>query len=114
VVRQAKRAARRPADDRRPVRLRLRPEEAAACAKAGSASRSCPASRRSSAVPAYAGIPLTTKDHREVAVVTAGEKVDWTPYADDRTLVLLSGVELIGDIAKALVAAGRDPRPRSR
>jgi len=59
-------------------------------------------------VIAYAGIPLTTKDHREVAVVTAHEKVDWAPYADDRTLVILSGVNQIGEIAKALVAAGRD------
>jgi uroporphyrinogen III methyltransferase/synthase len=60
------------------------------------------------AVPAYAGIPLTTKSNREVAVVTCGEtKVDWTHYADDRTLVLLSAVGCIGEIAKALVEAGR-------
>ncbi len=60
-----------------------------------------------SAVPAYAGIPLTTKNNREVAVVTCGEKVDWSQYADDRTLVLLSGVGSIAETAKALVDAGR-------
>src|SRR4051812_16402275 len=84
------------------------PEEAQACAKAGLGFEIVPGVSSVSAVPAYAGIPLTTKDHREVAVVTAHEKVDWSTYADDRTLVILSGVNLVGDIAKALVAAGRD------
>jgi uroporphyrinogen III methyltransferase/synthase len=85
------------------------PEEAAACVKAGLGFEIVPGVSSVSAVPAYAGIPLTTKDHREVAVVTAHEKVDWSAYADDRTLVVLSGVNMVGDIAKALVAAGRDP-----
>ena len=62
------------------------------------------------AVPAYAGVPLTDKKHREVAVVNCADaKVDWSAYADDRTLVLLSAVSAIGDVAKALVAAGRAP-----
>ena len=86
------------------------PEEAQACVKAGLAFEIVPGVSSVAAVPAYAGIPLTTKDHREVAVVTCGEKVDWSQYADKRTLVLLSAVGQIGDIAKALVAAGRDPR----
>lgn len=68
------------------------PEEAAAVAKAGYGFEIVPGVSSVSAVPAYAGIPLTTKDHREVAVVTCGDKVDWSQYADDRTLVLLSGV----------------------
>jgi uroporphyrinogen III methyltransferase / synthase len=86
------------------------PEEAAACAKAGLAFEIVPGVSSASAVPAYAGIPLTTKDHREVCVVTAGDKVDWSRYADTPTLVLLSAVNAIGDIAAALVAAGRDPQ----
>jgi uroporphyrinogen III methyltransferase/synthase len=85
------------------------PEEAAACAKAGLTFEIVPGVSSASAVPAYAGIPLTTKDHREVAVVTAGDKVDWSRYAETKTLVLLSAVNVIGDIAKALIAAGRDP-----
>jgi uroporphyrinogen III methyltransferase/synthase len=85
------------------------PEEAQACVKAGIAFEIVPGVSSISAVPAYAGIPLTTKDHREVAVVTCGDKVDWAQYADKRTLVLLSAVGQIGDIAKALVAAGRSP-----
>jgi uroporphyrinogen III methyltransferase/synthase len=85
------------------------PEEAQACVKAGIAFEIVPGVSSISAVPAYAGIPLTTKDHREVAVVTCGDKVDWSQYADKRTLVLLSAVGQVGDIAKALVAAGRSP-----
>ena len=85
------------------------PEEAQACAKAGIGFEIVPGVSSVSAVPAYAGIPLTTKDHREVAVVTCDGSVDWSQYADDRTLVLLSGVGQVADIAKALVSAGRSP-----
>ena len=54
------------------------PEEAQACVKAGVGFEIVPGVSSVTAVPAYAGIPLTTKDHREVAVVTCGEKVDWS------------------------------------
>ena len=84
------------------------PEEAQACVKAGIAFEIVPGVSSVTAVPAYAGIPLTTKNNREIAVVTCGEtKVDWSQYADNRTLVLLSAVGSIGEIAKALIAAGR-------
>jgi uroporphyrinogen III methyltransferase/synthase len=86
------------------------PEEAQAVAKAGLAFEIVPGVSSVSAVPAYAGIPLTTKDHREVSVVTCGDKIDWSRYADDRTLVLLSGVGMIGDVAAALMNAGRSPQ----
>jgi uroporphyrinogen III methyltransferase/synthase len=110
VVRQAKRGV-------RVVRLMSGdpfvyasgPEEAAACVKAGLAFEIVPGVSSASAVPAYAGIPLTSKDNREVTVVSAGDKADWNRYADARTLVLLSAVNSIADIARALVAAGRDP-----
>ncbi|MGZ4490135.1 MAG: uroporphyrinogen-III C-methyltransferase [Nocardioidaceae bacterium] len=86
------------------------PEEAQACVKAGVGFEIVPGVSSVTAVPAYAGVPLTDKKHREVAVVNCSEaKIDWTQYADDRTLVLLSAVGSIGDIAKALVAAGRAP-----
>ncbi len=85
------------------------PEEAQACAKAGLGFEIVPGVSSVGAVPAYAGIPLTTKDHREVAVVTCDGTVDWSRYADDRTLVLLSGVGQVAEIAKALVSAGRSP-----
>ena len=90
------------------------PEEAQACAKAGIGFEVVPGVSSVSAVPAYAGIPLTTKDHREIAVVTCGNEsssraIDWSRYGDDRTLVVLSGVGMVGDIAAELVAAGRKP-----
>ncbi|MBM9461087.1 uroporphyrinogen-III synthase [Nocardioides sp. zg-536] len=111
VVKQAKRAA-------RVVRLlggdpflyASGPEEAQAVAKAGLGFEVVPGVSSVSAVPAYAGIPLTTKDNREVAVVTCGDKVDWKRYLDFPTLVLLSAVGQIGDIAKQLIELGRSPQ----
>jgi uroporphyrinogen III methyltransferase/synthase len=84
------------------------PEEAQACVKAGVGFEIVPGVSSVTAVPAYAGVPLTTKKNREVAVVNCTDaKVDWSSYADDRTLVLLSAVSSIGEVAKALVQAGR-------
>ncbi len=83
------------------------PEEAQACVKAGVGFEIVPGVSSVGAVPAYAGIPLTTKQNRDVTVVSCGGNVDWSRYADDRTLVLLSAVGSIADIADGLVAAGR-------
>ncbi len=85
------------------------PEEAQACVKAGVGFEIVPGVSSVTAVPAYAGVPLTDKKHREVTVVNCSDaKIDWSQYADDRTLVLLSAVGSIAEVAKALVAAGRD------
>ena len=83
------------------------PEEAQACVKAGVGFEIVPGVSSVGAVPAYAGIPLTTKQNRDVTVVSCGGSVDWSRYADDRTLVLLSAVGSIAEIADGLVAAGR-------
>jgi len=86
------------------------PEEAQACVKAGVGFEIVPGVSSVTAVPAYAGVPLTDKKHREVAVINCAEsKVDWASYADDRTLVLLSAVNAIDMVAAALVEAGRSP-----
>ena len=85
------------------------PEEAQAVAKAGIGFEVVPGVSSVAAVPAYAGIPLTTKDRREMTVVTCHDKIDWSQYADDRTLVLLSGVNRCADVSAALIAAGRSP-----
>ncbi len=86
------------------------PEEAQACTKAGIGFEIVPGVSSVSAVPTYAGIPLTTKNHRELAVVNCNDaKIDWSGYAAHQTLVLLSAVGSIGDIAADLVAAGRSP-----
>ena len=110
VVKQAKRGlrvVRLMAGD--PFLYASGPEEALACAKAGLCFEVVPGVSSLASVPAYAGIPLTTKDHRELTVVTCREKVDWSRYGDKGTLVLLSAVQNIGEIAKQLVAAGRSP-----
>jgi uroporphyrinogen III methyltransferase/synthase len=86
-------------------------EEAAGCAKAGIPFEVVPGVSSVSAVPAYAGIPLTSAKHREVRVVNVAEgTVDWSVLgAGSATLVLLSATQVIGDAAKALMAAGRAP-----
>src|SRR5215218_1644960 len=83
------------------------PEEALACAKAGLGFEIVPGVSALGSVPAYAGVPLTTKDHRELTVVSCREKVDWSRYAAADTLVLLSAVNAIAEISKQLIAAGR-------
>jgi uroporphyrinogen III methyltransferase / synthase len=87
------------------------PEEAQACVKAGVGFEIVPGVSSVTAVPAYAGVPLTTRSHREVTVVTCsdskGRLVDWSQHADDGTLVLLSAVSCIGEVAAALIEAGR-------
>ena len=109
IVRQAKtgkRVVRLMAGD--PFVYASGPEEAQACTKAGVGFEIVPGVSSVTAVPAYAGIPLTTKNHREVAVVTCNEtKIDWEAYAAHPTLVLLSAVGSIGDIAAQLIEAGR-------
>ncbi len=85
------------------------PEEAQACAKAGIGIEVVPGISSALGVPAYAGIPLTDKDNREVTVLSCADNVDWARFADDRTLVVMSAVGPIADVAGALLAAGRAP-----
>ena len=49
------------------------PEEAQACVKAGVGFEIVPGVSSVTAVPAYAGVPLTTRSHREVTVVTCSD-----------------------------------------
>ncbi len=84
------------------------PEEAAACSKAGIGFEIVPGISSVSAVPAYAGVPLTNRTHREYSVVSVGDaSINWTEHAGQDTLVLLSAVARIGEVAAGLVAAGR-------
>ena len=81
-----------------------------ACVKAGIAFEVVPGVSSATAVPAYAGIPLPTKNDREIAVVSCSDaKIDWAWYADDKTLVLFAACEPIGEIARKLIEAGRQP-----
>ncbi|MFE9249399.1 uroporphyrinogen-III C-methyltransferase [Streptomyces sp. NPDC007088] len=94
-------------------------EEAQALAEAGIPCTVVPGISSSVSVPAAAGIPVT---HRGVAhefTVVSGHVapgdprslVDWDALGRLRgTLVILMGVDKLGAIARALIAAGRDPR----
>jgi len=86
-------------------------EEASACAKAKVAFEIVPGVSSVTAVPAYAGLPLTTSKDREVRVIDAARPgLDWAVHAAAHvTLVLLHAVDAIGDVAGALMAAGRAP-----
>ncbi|WP_414991046.1 uroporphyrinogen-III synthase [Aeromicrobium sp.] len=87
------------------------PEEAAACAKAGIEFEIVPGISSVQAVPAYAGVPLTNRQHREFRVVSVGDaNVVWAELGGDDTLVLLSAVARIGEAAEGLIAAGRSPK----
>jgi uroporphyrinogen III methyltransferase / synthase len=84
------------------------PEEALACAKAGVEFEVVPGVSAVTSVPAYAGVPLTTRSSREFAVVNVSNgKVDWSTHALSRTLVLLSALDSLPEIASSLIAAGR-------
>jgi uroporphyrinogen III methyltransferase/synthase len=84
------------------------PEEAAACSKAGIGFEIVPGISSISAVPTYAGVPLTNKAHREYSVVSVGDStINWAEHATEDTLVLLSAVARIGEVAAGLVEAGR-------
>ncbi|CAN5415980.1 bifunctional uroporphyrinogen-III C-methyltransferase/uroporphyrinogen-III synthase [soil metagenome] len=84
------------------------PEEAQACHKAGIGFEIVPGLSSVTAVPVYAGVPLTNRTNREVSVLRMSEaRVDWAAYAGEQTVVILSGVERIGEIAEGLVGAGR-------
>ncbi|MGZ0150642.1 uroporphyrinogen-III synthase [Kribbella sp. WER1] len=84
-------------------------EEAAACKKAGIAFNVVPGVSELSAVPTYAGIPLTMKGDREVTVVDLAEnKLDLTRLQPKQTLVLLNAVETLKETVAALVDGGFD------
>jgi len=87
-------------------------EEMAACRREGVAFEVVPGVSAATAVPAYAGVPLTPAGTTGVHVVHPhGVAVDWSLHAQAcTTLVLLGGVEDVVDAAAGLLAAGRDPR----
>ena len=85
------------------------PEEAVACTKAGIGFEIVPGISSVSAVPAYAGVPLTNRTHREYTVVNVGDaKVNWSDHAGSDTLVLLAAVSRIDEVATGLIDAGRN------
>jgi uroporphyrinogen III methyltransferase/synthase len=84
-------------------------EEALACRKAGLPFEVVPGVSAVSAVPAYAGVPLTTAASRAVHVISAHDsKVDWSrSVGDDVTVVVLGEPDEVSDALDRLLEAGR-------
>ncbi|HEY0753409.1 MAG TPA: uroporphyrinogen-III C-methyltransferase [Ktedonobacteraceae bacterium] len=93
-------------------------EEALALVEAGVAFEVVPGISSAIAVPAYAGIPVTHRNHSGVLTIVTGHEtpehsaplVDWEGLARlDSTLVILMGVATLSWISTRLLQAGMDP-----
>ena len=84
-------------------------EEALACRKAGIAFEVVPGVSAVSAVPTYAGVPLTSAASPTLHVVSGGDtRIDWSrSTADNVTVVVLGTPESLGRALGDLLAAGR-------
>ena len=112
-------AARRAAARRRPGLYATRRRGGRGLRQGGRArSSSCPASRSVTAVPAYAGVPLTTRSAREVARRrrrSDGEgRLGAARRRPARSCCSSRGDRRIGEVAAALIEAGRDPADPGR
>jgi uroporphyrinogen III methyltransferase/synthase len=92
-------------------------EEAQALRRAGVQFEIIPGISSASAVPAYAGIPLTHRDYASSAVIVTGHEgwgkvgrpVDWEGLARSAdTVVILMGVSTLPSIIEAVIRGGRD------
>jgi len=92
-------------------------EEAEVLREAGIPFEVVPGVSSAIAVPAYAGIPLTHRNHAaSVAFVTGHENpnkgrsdIDWPKLAGIGTLVFLMGVKNLPAIAENLIRCGKEP-----
>ncbi|MEX2394370.1 MAG: uroporphyrinogen-III C-methyltransferase [Actinomycetota bacterium] len=92
-------------------------EEAAILADAGIAFEIVPGVTSAIAAPAYAGIPLTHRDHASWAVIATGHEdptkddsaLDWEAIARAPSAVFLMGIERISTIVSELLGHGRAP-----
>ena len=84
-------------------------EEAMACHKVGIRFEVVPGVSAVSAVPTYAGVPLTSASSPSLHVVSGGTKVDWScSTSDNVTVVVLGTPETLSKALGDLLAAGRD------
>ncbi len=87
-------------------------EEAEALAEAGVRFEVVPGVASFSGLAAYAGIPLTHREHSSSVTVVTGhepERTDWGRVAFADTLVILMGLTNFSSIAGLLIRAGRSP-----
>jgi uroporphyrin-III C-methyltransferase len=88
-------------------------EECVELAKAGIPFEVVPGVTSATAVPAYAGIPVTHRTAATAFTVISGhlhgesDEYDWHALAASPTLVVLMGLGNLGSIAERLIAAGK-------
>ncbi|MEW6352564.1 MAG: uroporphyrinogen-III C-methyltransferase [Thermodesulfobacteriota bacterium] len=93
-------------------------EEAQELQVAGIAFEVVPGVTSGIAAPAYAGIPVTHRDHASMVTFITGHQdpskeesaIDWDVLARSRgTLVFLMGVKNLGNISESLISHGKPP-----
>jgi uroporphyrinogen III methyltransferase/synthase len=87
-------------------------EEAEALADAGISFEVVPGVTTPLGIAAYAGVPLTHREHTSVVTFVTGHHVphiDWDKVGHAETLVVFMGLTHLRDIAREIVERGRSP-----
>src|SRR5579862_4839974 len=87
-------------------------EEAEALADAGVRFEVVPGVTSPLGIAAYAGVPLTHRDHTSVVTFITGhdvEHIDWSKVGSAETLVIFMGLMNFPRIASEIIARGRSP-----
>src|SRR5205823_9227605 len=87
-------------------------EEAEALADAGIPFEVIPGVTTPLGIAAYAGIPLTHREHTSVVTFVTGHavaEIDWNKVGAAETLVIFMGLTTFGEIAREIMARGRSP-----
>ena len=88
-------------------------EEAEALADAGIPFEVVPGVTTPLGIAAYTGVPLTHREHTSAVTFVTGhavEAIDWDKVGHAETLVIFMGLTTFPEIARELIARGRDPR----
>src|SRR3989454_10486482 len=87
-------------------------EEAEALADAGISFEVVPGVTSPLGIAAYAGVPLTHRDHTSVVTFVTGHAVSeiaWSKVGSAETLVIFMGLTTFAEIAHEIIARGRPP-----
>lgn len=87
-------------------------EEAEALADAGIPFEVVPGVTTPLGIAAYCGVPLTHREHTSAVTFVTGhnvESIDWDRIGHVETLVLFMGLTHAAEIARELIAKGKDP-----
>src|SRR5215472_4310308 len=87
-------------------------EEAEALADAGIPFEIVPGVTTPLGIAAYAGVPLTHREHTSAVTFVTGhavEAIDWDKVGSSETLVIFMGLTTFGAITRELISRGRAP-----